>query len=143
MTQATKMHMYYRIYLMPLTWHNTFKIPTHNKGHTRDLIITTKSTRFNNVGDIIPVPYILDHRPLIMETTINKIKPKRQQPIQKINWKHQQYFKEKFNDKEILNSTILKDAINHFATEVVRSFEETAPHKTMRITNRKPKTMVW
>ena len=36
------------------------KIPTHNKGHTLDVIISTKSTGFNNVGDIIPGPYISD-----------------------------------------------------------------------------------
>ena len=30
------------------------KIPTHNKGHTLDVIITTKSTGFNNVDKIIP-----------------------------------------------------------------------------------------
>ena len=53
------------------------KIPTHNNLHTLDVIITTKSTRFNNVGGIIPGPYISDHRPLILETAINKIEPKK------------------------------------------------------------------
>ena len=52
------------------------KIPTHDKGHTLDLIITTKSTGFNNDGDIIPGPYTSYHRLLILETTIDKIKPK-------------------------------------------------------------------
>ena len=53
------------------------KIPTHNKGHTLDVIITTRSTGFNNVDEIIPGPYISDHRLLILETAIDKIKPKR------------------------------------------------------------------
>ena len=51
------------------------KIPTHNKGHTLDVIIITNSTRFNNVGELVPGPYILDHRLLILETTINKLEP--------------------------------------------------------------------
>ena len=33
------------------------KFPTPNTGHTLDVIITTKSTGFNNVGEIIPGPY--------------------------------------------------------------------------------------
>ena len=51
------------------------KIPTHNKGHTLDVIITTNSTGFNNVGETIPGPYISDHRLLILKTTLNKIEP--------------------------------------------------------------------
>ena len=121
-----------------LTQH--INIPTHNKGHTLHLIITTKSTEFNNVGDIIPGPYISGHRLLILETTINKIKPKKatttsRKSIENINNR----FKEKLNDKEILNSMTLKDAINCFATEVLRTLEETAQQKTVKITNRKPK----
>ena len=81
------------------------KIPTHNKGHTLDAIITTKSTGFNNVDEIIPGPYISDHRLLILETTIDKIKPKRvltkaRKSAKNIN----NIFKEKFNNNEILNS---------------------------------------
>ena len=53
------------------------KIPTHNKGHTLDVIVTTKGTRFNNVGDIIHGPSISDHRLLLLETAINKIEPKK------------------------------------------------------------------
>ena len=91
------------------------KIPTHNKGHTLDVIITTNSTGFNNVGEIIPGPYISDHRLLILETTINKIEPpkistKARKSTKNIN----NIFKEKFNDKEILRSTTLEDAINHY-----------------------------
>ena len=87
------------------------KIPTHNKGHTLDVIITTKSTGFNNVDEIIPGPYILDHRLLILETTIDKIKPKKvstkaRKSVENIN----NIFKDKYNDIEILNSATLKDA---------------------------------
>ena len=38
-------------------------------------------------------------------------------------------FKEKFNDKEILNSTTLEDAINYFAKEVLKTLKEIAPQK--------------
>ena len=33
----------------------------------------------------------------------------------------------------------LKDATNHFATEVLKTLEEIAPPKIVKITNRKPK----
>ena len=113
------------------------KIPTHNKGHTLDIIITTKSTGFNNVGDIIPGPYISDHRLLILETAINKIEPQKVPTKTRKSTKNfNNAFKEKFNNKEILNSTTL----NHFITEVLRTLEEIAPQKIVKASNRKPKT---
>ena len=116
------------------------KIPTHNKGHTLDAIITTKSTGFNNVDEIIPGPYISDHRLLILETTIDKIKPKRvltkaRKSAKNIN----NIFKEKFNNNEILNSATLEDALNLFAKEILKVLDEIAPQKIVKTTNRKPK----
>ena len=116
------------------------KIPTHNKGRALDVVITTKSAGFNNVKDIIPGPYISDHRLLILKTAINKVEPqkvttKTRKSINNIN----NVFKEKFNDKEILDSTTLNEVINHFATEVLNTLEEIAPQKIVKITNRKPK----
>ena len=114
-----------------LTLH--IKISTHNKGHTLDIIIITKSTGFNNVDEIIPGPYISDHRLLILETTIDKIKPKRistkaRKPVKNIN----NIFKEKFNDKEILNGAALEDALNQIAKEVLKALDEVAPQKKSR-----------
>ena len=116
------------------------KITTHNKGHTLDVIITTNSTGFNTVGEIIPGPYISDHRLLKLETTINKIEP------QKITTKSRKtanninnIFKEKFNDKGILKSTTLDKAINHFTKEVLKALDDIAPLKKVKTTNRKPK----
>ena len=121
-----------------LTQH--IKIPTHNKGHTLDIIITTKSTGFNNVDEIIPGPYISDHRLLILETTIDKIKPKRISTKARKSAKNIiNIFKEKFNDKEILNSATLKDALNQFAKEVLKGLDEIAPQKIVKTANRKPK----
>ena len=116
------------------------KIPTHNKGQTLDVIITTNSTGFNNLDEIIPGPYISDHRLLILKTTINKIEPpkittKARKSAKNIN----NIFKEKFNDKEILKSTTLKDAINHFTKEVLKALDNIAPLKKVKTTNRKPK----
>ena len=116
------------------------KIPTHNKGHTLDVIITTKSTGFNNVDEIIPGPYISDHRLLILETTIDKIKPKRvstkaRKSVKNIN----NIFKEKYNDNEILNSATLEDALNQFTKEVLKTLDEIAPQKIVKAANRKPK----
>ena len=116
------------------------KIPTHIKGHTLEVIITTNSTGFNNVGEIIPGPYISDHRLLILETTINKIEPpkittKGRKSAKNIN----NIFKEKFNDKGILKSTTLDEAINHFTKEVLKALDNIAPLKKVKTTNRKPK----
>ena len=116
------------------------KIPTHNKGHTLDVIITTNSTGFNNVGELVPGPYISDHRLLILETTINKLEPQTittegRKPTKNIN----NIFKEKFNDKEVLKSTTLDDAINHFTKEVLKALDDIAPLKKVKTTNRKPK----
>ena len=116
------------------------KIPTHNKGHILDVIITTNSTGFNNVGELVPGPYILDHRLLILETTINKLEPQKittkgRKPTKNIN----NIFKEKFNNKEVLKSTTLDDAINHFTKEVLKALDNITPLKKVKTTNRKPK----
>ena len=55
------------------------------------------------------------HRLLILETTIDKIKPKKsinqsKKSVKNIN----NIFKEKYNDNEILNSATLDDALNQF-----------------------------
>ena len=116
------------------------KIPTHNKGHTLDIIITTKTTGFNNVGDIIPGPYISDHRLLILETAINKIDPQRVPTKTRKSTRNLNHaFKEKFNDKEIINSTTLEDAFNHFTVEMLKTLEEIAPQRIVKAVNRKPK----
>ena len=47
-------------------------IPTHNLGHTIDLIITSN----NCMGQLIPVSYISDHRMITLSTNIPKPKPK-------------------------------------------------------------------
>ena len=92
------------------------------------------------MGKIIPGPYISDHRLLILETTINKIEP------QKITTKGRKsaksinnIFKEKFNDKGILKSTTLDEAINHFTKEVLKALDNIAQLKKVKTTNRKPK----
>ena len=116
------------------------KIPTHNKGHALEIIITTKTTSFNNVRDIIAGPYISDHRLLILETAINKIDPKRvptQTRKSTRNFNHA--FKEKFNDREIINSTTLEDAFNHFTMEVHKTLDEIAPQRIVKAVNSKPK----
>ena len=92
------------------------------------------------MSEIIPGPYISDHRLLILETTINKIEPqkittKARKSTKNIN----NIFKEKFNDTEILRSTTLKDAINHFTKEVLKALDDIAPLKKVKTTNRKLK----
>ena len=116
------------------------KIPTHSKGHTLDVIITTNSTGFNNVGELVPGPYISDHRLLALETTLNKLEPqtittKGRKSTKNIN----NIFKEKFNDNKVLKSTTLDDAKNHFTREVLRALDDIAPLQKVKTTNRKPK----
>ena len=48
-------------------------------------------------------------------------------------------FREKFNDKEILRSMTLEDAINHFTKDVLKALDDIAPQKIVKTTNRKPK----
>ena len=92
------------------------------------------------MGELVPGPYILDHRLLILETTINKLEPqtittKGRKPTKNIN----NIFKEKFNDKEVLKSTTLDDAINHFTKEVLKALDDIASLKKVKTANRKPK----
>ena len=47
-------------------------IPTHNLGHTIDLIITSN----DYMGPLIPGSYISDHRMITLRTNIPKPKPK-------------------------------------------------------------------
>ena len=84
------------------------KIPTQNKGHTLDVIITTKSTGFNKVGEIIPRPNISDHRLPILETAITKLNQKVTTKARKSTKNINNIFKEKFNDKKILKSMTLE-----------------------------------
>ena len=48
-------------------------IPTHNLGHTLDLIIMENSEEWQ-VGKVIPGPYILDHGFITMQLTEHKLK---------------------------------------------------------------------
>ena len=123
--------------LQPITTHQN---PNSQQRTYLDVIITTNSAGFNNVGELVPGPYISDHRLLILETTINKLEPqtitaKGRKPTKNIN----NLFKEKFKDKEVLKSTTLDDAINHFTKEVLKALDDIAPMKKVITTNRKPK----
>ena len=68
------------------------KIPTHNKGHTLDVIITTNSTGFNNVGEIIPG--LIHFRPQTTNIGNNNKQngtQKNNNQSQKINKEYQQH----------------------------------------------------
>ena len=57
-----------------LTQH--IKIPTHNRGHTLDVIITLTEDKSFQPTNMIAGPYISDHRLMILETMKLNIKPK-------------------------------------------------------------------
>ena len=83
------------------------------------------------MGEIIHEPYISDHILLILEITINKMEPKKVTTKPGKSTKNiNNIFKEKFNDKEILWSTTLEDAINHFTKDVLKALDEIAPQNS-------------
>ena len=81
-------------------------IPTHNLGHTIDLIITSN----NYMGPLIPGLYISDHRMITLSTNIPKPKPKaKMKRVCNLTDNKVQHFIEEFDNTAILNiSSTLK-----------------------------------
>ena len=96
-------------------------IPTHNLGHTIDLIITSNDYR----GKLIPGSYIPDHRMITLYTNIPKPKPKTEiKYVCNLTDNKVQEFLDEFNNMPILNSSNLKDATNQLNSEILRTIEK-------------------
>ena len=108
-------------------------IPTHNLGHTIDLIITSN----DYMGPLIPGSYISDHRMITLVTSIHKPKPKaRMKKVYNLTDNKVQQFIEEFNNTAILNTSNLTDATNQLNSEILRTMDKIAPQQFMKITSR-------
>ena len=84
------------------------RIPTHNKGHNLDIIITTTEDDPSQPTNTIAGPYISDHRLFILETSETKLETKiKRHKFNKINENTIHEFCENFNNDRILQATIL------------------------------------
>ena len=108
-------------------------IPTHNFGHTIDLIITSNDYR----GKLIPVSYISDHRMITLDTNIPEPKPKTEIKYAcNLTDNKVQEFINQFNNMPILNSSNLKDATNQLNSEILRTLDKIAPKQIKKIISR-------
>ena len=96
-------------------------IPTHNLGHTMDLIITSATYQ----GSLIAGPYISDHRFITLETLHTKPKPKlEKRTLQKFTNDTALQFKNEFNNTPILESTTLDMATEQLNNEMLKTIEK-------------------
>ena len=105
-------------------------IPTHNLGHTINLIITSN----NYMGPLIPGSYISDHRMITLSTNIPKPKAKMKKVCNLTDNKVQQFIEE-FNNTAILNTSNLADTTNQLNSEILRTMDKIAPQQ-IKITSR-------
>ena len=106
-------------------------IPTHNLGHTIDLIITSN----DYMGPFIPGSYISDHRMITLNTNIPKPKAEIKSVHNHTDNRVQQFIDE-FNNTPILNTSNLIDATNQFNSEILRTMDKIAPQRFKKITSR-------
>ena len=108
-------------------------IPTHNLGHTIDLIITS----YDYMGPLIPGLYISDHRMITLSTNIPKPKPKAEmKKVCNLTDNKVQQFIEEFNNTAILNTSNLAGVTNQLNSEILRTMDKIAPQQIKKITSR-------
>ena len=108
-------------------------IPTHNLGHTIDLIITS----YDYMGPLIPGSYISDHRMITLNTSIPKPKPKAEmKSVCNLTDNKVQQFIDEFNNTPILNTSNLTDATNQLNPEILRTMDKIALQQFKKITSR-------
>ena len=87
------------------------KFPTHQLGHTLDLIATKSTTKLTCTP--IPGPYLSDHRMIIIETNNRKLTEIPQyMEYRKLTEAAITEFQQSFNNQPILDATNLEDAIH-------------------------------
>ena len=108
-------------------------IPTHNLGHTIDLIITPN----NYTGSLVPGSYISDHRMITLSTNIPKPKAKAEtKKVCSLTDNKIQQFTKVFNNAAILNTNNLDEATNQLNSEILRTLDKIAPQQIKKITAR-------
>ena len=116
-------------------------IPTHNLGHTINLIITSN----DYMVPLIPGSYISDHRMITLNTNIPTPKPKTEiKSVCNLTDNKVQKFIDEFNNTPILNTSNLPDATNQLNSEILRTIDKIAPQQFKKITSRikKPWIMI-
>ena len=109
------------------------RIPTNNKGHTLDVIITTTEDEPFQPTNITAGPYISDHRLIILETSETKPETKiERQKITKINENTIHELCENFNNDPIMQVTTLEEAVSNMNQEVLRTLDLVAPTKEVK-----------
>ena len=117
---------------------NTFNlkhvnIPTHNLGHTTDLIVASNDYR----GKLLPGSYISDHRMIRLNTNIPKPKPRTEiKYVCNLTDNKVQEFIDEFNNIPILNFSNLNDATNQINSEILRTIDKITPKQVKKITSR-------
>ena len=111
-------------------------IPTHNLGHTINLIISPK----DYTGSLTPGSYISDHRMTTLSTNIPKPMPKAEtKKVRNLTDDKIQQFTEVFNNATILNTSNLAKATNQLNSEILRTLDKIAPQQVKKITSRTQK----
>ena len=122
-----------------LEQHITF--PTHQLGHTLDLIAT--ESKFKLTCPPIPGPYLSDHRSVIIETNNRKLTETPQyREYRKLTEAAIMEFQQSFNNQPILDVTNLEDAVNQQNVQMLRSLDKVAPMKKRRSVKKNTKIMV-
>ena len=94
--------------------------PTHNKGHTLDIIITTTEDDPSQPTNKIAGLYISDHRLIILETSETKLETKiKRYKIKMINENSVHEFCKYFNNDRIMQATTLEEAVNYMNEEML------------------------
>ena len=104
------------------------KVPTSNRCHNLDVIITpTEDGPFQPTNTMVG-PYISDHSHIIFEIMETKPKTKIQrQEIRKINENTIHKFCENFKNDPIIQVTALEEAVSHHNQEMLRTLNLVTP----------------
>ena len=115
------------------------KFPTHQCGHTLDLIATESTTQLTCTP--MPELYLSDHRLVIIETNTKRLTEKPQyKDYRKLTEATMTEFQQSFNNQPILDATNLEDAINQLNNQMLRNLNKVAPMKRRRSLRKVPKS---
>ena len=115
------------------------RFPTHQLGHTLDLIATVSTIKLTCPP--LPGPYLSDHRMVIIETNNKKLTETPQyREYRNLTESAMTEFQESFNNQPILDATNLEDAVNQLNDQMLRNLDTVAPMKMKRSVKKAPKS---
>ena len=117
------------------------RFPTHQLGHTLDLIATESTIKLTCPP--LPGPYLSDHRMVIIEPN-HKILTETPQyrEYRNLTEAAMTEFQQSFNNQPILDVTNLEDAINQLNDQMLRNLNKVAPMKKRRSMKKAPKSLL-